>query len=49
MKLKPEPREIDLYVSNKKLTEKEFKDLADFITQVKRDKKAKKGKHKKAA
>jgi hypothetical protein len=49
MKLKPEPREIDLYVSNKKLTEKEFKELADFITQVKRNKKEKKGKHKKAA
>ena len=42
MKLKPEPREIDLYVSNKKLTEKEFKELAEFIKQVKQKKKAKK-------
>ena len=49
MKLKPEPREIDLYVSNKKLTEKEFKELAEFIEQVKRNKEMKKKKHRKAA
>lgn len=49
MKLKPEPREIDLYVSNKKLTEKEFKELAEFIEQVKRSKELKKKKHRKAA
>ncbi len=42
MKLKPEPREIDLYVSNKKMTEKEFKELAEFIEQVKQKNKAKK-------
>ena len=41
-KLKPEPREIDLYVSNEKLTEKEFKELAEFIEQVKQKKAAKK-------
>ena len=42
MKLKPEPREIDLYVSNKKMTEKEFKELAEFIEQVKLKQKNKK-------
>ena len=47
MKLKPEPREIDLYVSNKKMTEKEFKELEEFIEQVKQKKKAKQ--HRKAA
>jgi hypothetical protein len=45
MKLKPEPREIDLYVSNKRMTEKELEELAEFIEQVKQ--KAKK--HGKAA
>jgi hypothetical protein len=48
MKLKPEPREIDLYVSNQKLTEKEFKELAQFIENVKQTKDVKK-KKKKAA
>lgn len=47
MKLRPEPKEIDLYVSNKKLTEKELKELGEFIEQVRRKQKAKK--HKKAA
>ncbi len=47
MKLKPEPREIDLYVVNRKPTEKEFKELAEFIEQIKQQKKTKK--HRKAA
>ena len=46
MKLQPESREIDLYVSNKRMTEKEIKELAEFIEQVKLKKKHK---HKKAA
>ena len=46
MKLQPESREIDLYVSNKRMTEKERKELAEFIEQI-RQKKAKK--HRKAA
>lgn len=45
MKLKPEPREIDLYVSNKRMTEKERKELGEFIEEYKRKQKAKKGKH----
>jgi hypothetical protein len=49
MKLKPEPREIDLYVSNRKLTEKEFKELAEFIEAVKHTKELKKKKQRKAA
>ena len=48
MKLKPEPREIDLYVSPKKMTEKERKELGKFIEEYKR-KQARKHKHKKAA
>lgn len=48
MKLKPEPIEVDLYVSNKRMTKKEFKELAEFIEMVKKKKKAKK-KHRKAA
>lgn len=43
MKLKPEPREIDLYVSPKKMTAKERKELGDFIEEYKR-KRAKKSK-----
>lgn len=48
MKLKPEPREIDLYVSPKKMTAEERKELGDFIEEYKR-KRAKKSKDKKAA
>lgn len=48
-KLKPDPREIDLYVSNKKLTEKERKELGEFIEQVRQKQKAKKNRHRKAA
>lgn len=48
MKLKPEPREIDLYVSSKKMTEKERKELGEFIEEYKR-KHAKKMKSKKVA
>lgn len=39
MKLKPEPREIDLYVSSKKLTEKEFEELSKFMAQLRTKKK----------
>ncbi len=49
MKLKPEPIEIDLYVSPKKMTEKERKELGEFIKEYKRKQKTKKSKHKKAA
>jgi len=42
MKLQPESREIDLYVSNKKMTEKERKELAEFIEQVRQKQKSKK-------
>jgi hypothetical protein len=42
MKLKPEPIEIDLYVSPKKMTEKERKELGEFIEQVRQKNKAKK-------
>jgi len=49
MKLQPESREIDLYVSNKRMTEKDRKELGRFIEEVKRKKNTKKNKHKKAA
>jgi hypothetical protein len=49
MKLKPEPREIDLYVKHGKLTKKEFKELGEFIEELRRRDKAKKAKHRKAA
>jgi hypothetical protein len=49
MKLKIEPIQIDLYVSNKKITEREFKELAEFIEQVKRNKKLAKKRHRKVA
>jgi hypothetical protein len=42
MKLKPEPIEIDFYVSPKKMTEKERKELGEFIEQVRQKNKAKK-------
>ena len=48
MKLKPEPKEIDLYVSPKRMTPKERKELGEFIEEYKR-KHTKKSKHKKAA
>jgi hypothetical protein len=48
MKLKPEPREIDLYVSSKKMTAKERKELGDYIEEYKR-KHARKAKSKKVA
>ncbi len=47
MKLQPESREIDLYVSPVRMTEKERKELAEFIEQVRQKQAAKK--HKKAA
>ena len=42
MKLHPESREKDLYVSPKRMTEKERKELAEFIEQVRKKKKSKK-------
>ena len=36
MKLQKESREIDLYVSNKRMTAKEAKEFSDFIEQVKK-------------
>jgi len=44
MKLHHESKEIDLYVSDKKMTERERKELADFIEQVRQRKKLKRGK-----
>jgi hypothetical protein len=49
MKLKPEPREIDLYVKQVKLTDKEKKEFGKFMEEVRRRDKAKKAKHRKAA
>lgn len=42
MKLQPESRDIDLYVSPKKMTEKERKEFAEFIEKVRRTRKSKK-------
>jgi hypothetical protein len=36
MKLQPESREIDLYVSKKRMTDKERKELGEFIKNVKK-------------
>lgn len=49
MKLKKESREIDLYVSSKKSTEKELQELSEFIKEYKRKQSLKNIKHKKAA
>jgi len=46
-KLKAEPREIDLYVSNKKLSERELKELSEFIKEYKRKQALKKKNRKK--
>lgn len=46
---KKESKEPDLYVVNRKLTEKERRELSEFIEQVKRKKELKKKKHRKAA
>jgi hypothetical protein len=45
MKLQPEPREIDLYVSPKRMTDKERKELGEIIEQIRRRKKAGKKTH----
>ena len=42
MKLQHESKELDLYVSDKKMTERERKELADFIEQVRQKQKDKK-------
>ncbi len=47
MKLHREAKDKDLYVSKRKMTEKERKELAAFIEEERRKKKAKK--HRKAA
>jgi hypothetical protein len=39
MKIHPESREIDLYVASRKMTEKESKELSEFIKQIKLKKK----------
>ena len=39
--LRPEPREIDLYVSSKKMTAKERKELGEYIENFKRKKASK--------
>jgi hypothetical protein len=44
MKLQREPIAIDLYVSSKQMTEKERKELSEFIEKVKQKNKAKKNK-----
>ena len=49
MRLKPEPIEIDLYVSSKKSTEKELQELSAFIREYKKTAALEKVKHKKAA
>ena len=45
MKLQKESREIDLYVSNKRMTAKEAKEFSDFIEQVKKKEMLKKIKY----
>lgn len=47
-KLKPEPIEINLYVSNKKSSEKELQELSEFIKEYKRKQALKKKNRKKA-
>jgi hypothetical protein len=49
MGLIKEPKDVDFFVVNKKLTKKERKEMVDFIEEYKRKQKSKKGKHKKAA
>jgi|GEM_PF-5327824 hypothetical protein len=49
MKLKAAQKEIDLVVQPGGMTRKEAKELSDFIEEYKRNRKAKKEKHRKAA
>jgi hypothetical protein len=50
MGLIKEPKDVDFFVVNKKLTEKERKELSEFIENYKRKKaSSKKNKHAKAA
>jgi hypothetical protein len=49
MGLIKEPKDVDFFVVNKKLTEKEKKEFSSFIEEYKRKRKAKKEKHRKAA
>lgn len=48
-KLKPEPIDVDLYVSPKKSTEKELQELSEFIREYKKKQSLKSTKHSKAA
>lgn len=47
--MKKESKEVDLYVSPKKLTEKDMQELRDFIKEYKKQQSLKKKKHRKAA
>ncbi len=49
MKLKPESREVDLYVKQITLTEKEKREFGKFMEELRRKEKSKKGKRRKAA
>lgn len=49
MKTKRESKEVDLYVDSRKLTEKERREIADFIEAYKLKQKFKKTKQRKAA
>lgn len=49
MKLKPEPGEIDLYVKQITLTQKEKREFGKFMEELRRKDKAKKAKHRKAS
>jgi hypothetical protein len=49
MKLKPEPREIDLYVKQVNMDAKEREEFSKFMKEIKRKNKAKEAKHRKAA
>ncbi len=49
MGLIKEPKDVDFFVINKELTEKEKKEFSDFIENYKRKQALKKKKHRKAA
>ena len=49
MGLIKEPKDVDFFVINKKLTEKEKKEFSDFIKDYKRKQALKKKKQRKAA
>ncbi len=49
MGLIKEPKDVDFFVVNKPMTDKEKKEFSDFIENYKRNKALKKTKHRKAA